>query len=190
MRKVLSSLVLFVGVLALLPAAQASVQMALQLSELVAQSEHVVLANAEQTQSRFAGRVIVTDATLKVVSVLKGSARAGSTLTATYLGGSVGDVGLEVPGAPRFSIGQSAIVFLQRGETGNAHTFNITGMGQGVLPVTGNGKSAEVDTAGTGGAKLMQRDAQGTVVDMPTQPQRKRVLGDVLGEIDQLVKKR
>lgn len=189
MRKQFPWLVLAASLLAL-PVAQASVQLGLALTELVAQSDYVVLASAEHAEARRAGRVIVTDVTLKVITSLKGPALPGSQLTATHLGGSVGEVGLHVPGAPMFKLGQNAIVFLQRPSQTDQPGLSVTGMGQGVLPITGKGSTAQVDTAGTGGAKLMQRDPSGAIVDMPasTSP-RKRVLSDVMSEIDRLVQK-
>jgi len=170
--------------LALSPSARAAVLMALELRQLVEQSDYVVVAKAVDESSRYDDSLIVTDVTLEVVTSLKGAVKPGSSLTATHLGGAVGDIGLHVPGAATFTLGQSSVVFLRHAK-GRA-ALNVTGMSQGVMPVVGTGSGATVETAGSG-ATLMKRDAQGALVEMPTQPVRTRVLADLLAEIDQLV---
>ncbi|MEY4575613.1 MAG: hypothetical protein RL701_316 [Pseudomonadota bacterium] len=177
-------------------AARAAVVIALELSELVERSEYIVVANAQQATSRYDDHVIVTDVALKVVTSLKGPAKPGSSITVTHLGGEVGDIALRVPGAARFTLGQSAIVFLRRAAAAAAAAaaatsgeLNVTGMSQGVLPIIGTGKAAEVETAGAG-ATLMRRDENGALVNMPSRPAQKRVLSELLTEIDQLVHKR
>jgi hypothetical protein len=174
-------------------AARAAVVIALELSELVERSEYIVVANAQQATSRYDDHVIVTDVALKVVTSLKGPAKPGSSITVTHLGGEVGDIALRVPGAARFTLGQSAIVFLRRAAAAataaTSGELNVTGMSQGVLPIIGTGKAAEVETAGAG-ATLMRRDENGALVNMPSRPAQKRVLSELLTEIDQLVHKR
>ena len=171
--------------LALSSSARAAVLMALDLRQLVEQSDYVVVAKAVDESSRYENTLIVTDVTLEIVTSLKGPARPGSSLTATHLGGAVGEIGLHVPGAASFTLGESAVVFLRHAKRGAA--LNVTGMSQGVMPVLGTGSDATVESAGSG-ATLMQRDATGAMVEMPTQPARKRVLSDLLAEIDQLVR--
>ena len=161
--------------------ASAAVLMALDLRALVKQSDYVVLAKAESQTSRYAQGLIVTDVQLRVVNSLKGSAKVGSMLIATSLGGSVGQVGLRVPGAAQFALGESALVFLRREEASD--DLGVTGMSQGVLPIFGAGSSAQVQLGGKQ-ATLMARDASGAYVPAPA-PQR-RTLADVLNEIARL----
>src|SRR5262245_33202470 len=88
--------------------AQATSLIALDLPELVRQSDYVVVASALRESSRYADKLIVTDFELKVITSMKGSAKPGATLIATEMGGAVDRVGLNVPGAAKFSIGKSA----------------------------------------------------------------------------------
>ena len=161
--------------------ASAAVLMALDLRALVNQSDYVVLANAELQSSRYVDGLIVTDVRLRVINSLKGSAKVGSTLIATSLGGSVGQIGLRVPGTAQFTLGESALVFLRRDEASD--DLSVTGMSQGVLPIFGAGSSAQVQLGGKQ-ATLMTRDASGAYVPAPA-PQR-RTLADVLNEIARL----
>jgi hypothetical protein len=166
--------------------AAASSLIALDLPGLVEQSDYVVIGNAASQTSRYADGAIVTDVTLKVISSLKGNAKPGEKLVVTHLGGAVGQVGLRVPGAASFKLGQSAVVFLRR--TGRAgDDLNVTGMSQGVMSISGSAGSEQVES-GTAGATLMQRNAQDQLV--PTEPaSQKRPLATLLTEIDQLVKR-
>jgi len=86
--------------LALSSSARAAVLMALDLRQLVEQSDYVVVAKAVDDSSRYENTLIVTDVTLEIVTSLKGPARPGSSLTATHLGGSVGEIGCMYPVPP------------------------------------------------------------------------------------------
>lgn len=169
------------------PTAQAAVLMSLDLPALVEQSDVVVIANAVKQSSRYVDKLIVTDVTLKVIAGLKGTAAPGELLTVTHLGGAVGDVGLRVPGAATFRLGQSAVVFLRRAPGGD---LNVTGMSQGVMPISGQGTGQQVESS-THGAALMQRNANGQLVekekDAASSP---RALSDLIAEIEQLVRTR
>ncbi|MET0384534.1 MAG: hypothetical protein ABW321_01180 [Polyangiales bacterium] len=164
--------------------ARAGTLLALDLPALVAQSDYVVVANAQSEASRHDKGAIVTDVTLKVITSLKGAAKPGDTLIATHLGGAVDRVGLRVPGAAKFKLGQGAVVFLRRAEA--SKDLNVTGMSQGLMPIVGQGDSATV-TPSESDATLMQRDADGKLVEVhrSTQP---RLLRELLTEIEQLVK--
>jgi hypothetical protein len=170
------SLILSAGALA-----HAATLIALDLPALVRDSDYVVVANAEHESARYQDKLIVTDTTLRVITSLKGSAKPGATLIATHLGGAIDRVGLRVPGAAQFKLGESAIVFLRRA----GEDLNVTGMSQGVLPITGAGASAQVLPGGSG-ATLMQRASDGTLTEKPAQPAPPRSLSDMLAEIERL----
>jgi hypothetical protein len=161
--------------------AHAATLIALDLPTLVHDSDDVVVANAERESARYRDKLIVTDTTLRVITSLKGSSKPGATLVATHLGGAVDRVGLRVPGAAQFKLGESAIVFLRRA----GDDLNVTGMSQGVLPISGNGASAQVLPGGSG-ATLMQRAPDGTLTEKPAQPAPPRSLSDMLAEIERL----
>jgi hypothetical protein len=165
-----------------IPSAHAAVLMSLDLPQLVEQSDLVVVGSAQKQSSRYVDKLIVTDVSLKVVTSLKGSAKAGDVVTVTHLGGSVGEVGLQVPGAAAFKLGESAVVFLRRVPSGD---LNVTGMSQGVMPIKGQGAEQQVMPGGSG-AELMQRDDDGRLVEKPVQRQQPRVLTDLVAEIQRL----
>jgi hypothetical protein len=73
-----------------------------------------------------AGRSIVTTVTFRVERVFKGDARDSVSLE--FLGGRLGDVGLEVPGSPRFQPGQRDVICARGGE---ARVSPIVGFNQG-----------------------------------------------------------
>lgn len=161
--------------------ARAATLLALDLAELVRTSDYVVVANAQSENSRYANKLIVTDVELRVITSMKGSAKAGDTLVATHLGGSVDRVALTVPGAASFKLGQSAIVFLQRAPGGV--DLRVTGMTQGVMPILG----AEVQTGGAEpGTTLMQRDAKGVLVEAQAKPALRQPLDAMIAEIEKL----
>jgi hypothetical protein len=166
------------------PATHAAVVMALDLPALVEQSELVIVAAAQKQSSRYVNKLIVTDVTLQVIDKLKGNTQPGETVVVTHLGGSVGDIGLSVPGAASFKLGQSAVVFLKRARSGSGD-WNVTGMSQGVLPITGQGAAQNVMPGGDGAA-LMARDGEGRLVERHT-PAAPRMLTDVVSEIRQLI---
>jgi hypothetical protein len=163
--------------------AHAATLIALDLPELVRTSDYVVVANALNESSRYADKLIVTDVELRVITSMKGSAKPGETLVATHLGGAVDRIGLRVPGAASFKIGQSAIVFLRRAPGGG--DLNVTGMSQGVMPILGNA----VQTGGVApGTTLMQRDAKGVLVEAPAKAAESKPLSDLITQIEELAK--
>jgi hypothetical protein len=179
----LVTLAMLVAPGSLLPRTRAAVMIALELGELIAQSDHIVVAHPESQSSRYVEGLIVTDVSLRVISTLKGSTPVGATLIATHLGGSVDRVGLSVPGAARFTPGRSAIVFLRRAE--GSHELNVTGMSQGVMPIIGEGAAAQVQTGGDR-ATLMQKNASGTYVPAPS-TSRHQALSTMVAEIERIV---
>lgn len=144
---------------ALLGTARAATLYAADLAQLVRMSDYVVLAKAESRAPRKVEStgLIVTDVKLRVTLPLKGATKAGDALTATLLGGSIGDVALTVPGEATIPDDRGAIVFLRRTSNGE---LNVSGMGQGVLSITGQGTAAMVNPSATD-AELVQNDGSG-----------------------------
>lgn len=171
----LRSIVLLVAVF-LTASAQAAVLVAMDLPELVSQSDLIVVGSATKQSSRYVNKLIVTDVTLAVSSTLKGSTK--ESVVVTHLGGSVGEVGLNVPGAAAFKLGENVVVFLRRVPSGD---WNVVGMSQGIMKISGE----EVLPGGVG-AELMERDPEGRLRELKT-PAAPRALPDLLGEIRRLV---
>lgn len=107
---------LAVGVLALLSAslAGATVLVALQVEDLAQISPMVLVGEVNSVESewnsqktRIHTRVLITP-----TEVLKGPADLG-TVKVKFLGGQVGDTVAQLPGAPRFEVGEKVLVFLE-----------------------------------------------------------------------------
>lgn len=164
---------LLVGLLALTAAsvavggsARAATVRALSLDELTAAAELIVVGQARERQSRWSdsGRLIVSDVAVGVERVVKGRATAGQDLVVTHLGGSIGDLGLRVPGAAAFELGGRAVLFLRaHPATGE---LRVVGMSQGALPVVLR-EGGQVVLPGAHGAALMAADVDGALRPAP-----------------------
>jgi hypothetical protein len=145
---------------ALASTAAATLSEALSLDELRAASEHIVLGEVVRRQARRepTGR-IVTDVEVRVLESLRGDAQPGETLAFMRLGGILGDLGMQVAGAPTFEGGGRYVLFLRRLGSG---VLRPVGMSQGVMPVTEDGRGRTVRPGGAG-LGLVRRDGQGTL---------------------------
>jgi hypothetical protein len=98
-----------------------------------------VTGRASRVEMRGAKRLIVTDVTFRVDKVVKGEPRRLATLT--FLGGSIGEVRMDVPGMPTFMVGDRDVVFVNRGRP---TLMPIVGLFHGRFHVvTGPGGSGE-----------------------------------------------
>jgi hypothetical protein len=140
--------------------AHASVVKALSLEQLTAKADEILVAvPTEQRPRRHVdGKLIVTDVSLQVQDVLKGSHKAGEIARATVLGGTLDGVALQVPGEASFAIGQRVLVFLQRAP--RSKDLRVVGMSQGVLPLREEAGTTMV-IPGAGGAALVDRGSDG-----------------------------
>lgn len=165
------------------PAVRASVVLALDLAQLVAHADHVVVVTAVSESARWSrtGRQIVTDVELRVEQTLKGPTRVGQVLVATRLGGTLGDVALQVPGEARLAAGQRALVFLEASDG----ELRFVGMSQGVLALAGSGAQT-MALPGGGGMALVERAEDGTLVAGAPALARGRRLDELAAEIRRL----
>lgn len=147
----------------MIPTAQGSVVRALSLEDLVGRADHIVVAVPEEKQSRRHddGRLIVTDVSLRVKQVLKGSSKAEGVVIATRLGGRIDSVALQVPGEATFAIGERVLVFLRRfGPEGGTQQLRVVGMSQGVMPLAKHGTTTMVYPGG-GHSALVEQEPTG-----------------------------
>lgn len=167
------------------PAARASVMLALDLAELVDLSDQIVVARAHGQQSRWhaGGRLIVTDVRLVVETALKGPATPGQSLVATRLGGRLEKLALRVPGSASFVLGQRVLVFLYRVPSGD---LRVVGMSQGVLAVELQQGVLSV-LPGAAEQALLGWQVDGSLAAAPDAMLHPRPLVDVLAEIRRLV---
>ncbi|MGQ0737087.1 MAG: hypothetical protein ACT4QD_26005 [Acidobacteriota bacterium] len=86
---------------------------------MVASAGEIFLGEVVERASRFVERdgkrLIVTDITFRTVEVLKGA--PGTLRTLTFLGGTIGDVHMEVQGMPWFLVGDKDVLFVRDGRS-------------------------------------------------------------------------
>jgi hypothetical protein len=116
---------------------------------LVTRARTVFVAEAVDVSSRWvstgSGRAIVTVVTFKVRRTLKGELGAQTQLE--FLGGTVGEYRMEVPGIPRFRVGDEDVLF-------------VDDRGQPVSPVVGfmHGRFRVLEEPGTGRRSVARHD--------------------------------
>jgi hypothetical protein len=152
MRKL--SLLLALAALSLVALhAQASLTRAMDLSELTASAERVVVADVARVTSQWDDdhRNIVTTVEIAVQESWKGSPPSDGKIRIRQPGGTVGDVEMTVVGMPRFSVGEHALLFLQQ--------QSVVGMGQGKRPLHWDTSEKRwlVESADTAGAVRLDR---------------------------------
>jgi len=166
--------------------AAASTVRALSLEELTRKADVIVVGVADEAQSRrhIDGRLIVTDVSLHVEQVLKGSASATDTLIVTLLGGALDGVGLDVPGEASLPRGQRALVFLQHAP--RSHDLRVVGMAQGVMPIETQGQTLMV-LPGAGAGALVERGSDGALHPAPAPLMQPEPADSVLDRVRKLV---
>jgi len=143
--------------------AEATVTEALSLRELVASASHVALVTCEGERTSWDDRRrIVTDFSLRVEEVMKGSAAVGGTLTMRRLGGVIGDLGMRIEGEPALTHGTRYLVFLRS----FGGVLRPVGMSQGVLRVRAHAGAWIVEPGG-GGLALVHRVHGGQLQPAP-----------------------
>jgi hypothetical protein len=113
---------------------EATTAVRLSLEDLTAVSSAVVHGTVVDTQSRWneTRSLIVTDVRIRVADMVKGS--PAGEITVTQLGGEVGKLKTEVPGAADFRAGEETVLFLA--EDGRGGGLVVAGLSQGRFDVT------------------------------------------------------
>ena len=116
---------------------------------MVARAQSVFVGQTLDVQSRWvstsSGPAIVTVVTFKVIRALKGG--LGGQTQLEFLGGTVGEYRMEVPGIPRFRVGDEDVLFVDE-------------RGQPVSPVVGfmHGRFRVLEEGGTGRRSVARHD--------------------------------
>lgn len=111
------------------------------LVELAREADLVVVGTVQSTAGRYEDppnqHRIVTDATIHVNRVVRGELGPVDPLVVTILGGTVGESGQLVPGAPRLGEGDEVVLFLRSGKRKSDGSWRRTviGLSQGVFHV-------------------------------------------------------
>jgi hypothetical protein len=123
-------------VLLLAPRARATLMRGLSLRALCAQSQHIVLARAIESQCvslPIAGqRMIVTETKVRIEDALEKVAPGSAEVVVRTLGGVLNGVGELVHGQAELLFGQPCLAFLKRADDG---ALWVTGMAQGHYPI-------------------------------------------------------
>jgi hypothetical protein len=166
--------------------ARASVVQALSIEQLTSKADEILIAVPTEQRARRheGGKLIVTDVSLRVESVLKGKSKVGKTARATVLGGTLDGVALQVPGEASFAIGRRVLVFLHRAQS--SQDLRVVGMSQGVLALRDQDGTTMVMPGGQDAA-LVDRGASGTLEEAPAALQRPEPLTALVERIRALV---
>jgi hypothetical protein len=166
--------------------AHASVVQALSLEQLTSKADEILIAvpTAQQARRHVDGKLIVTDVSLRVESVLKGKSKVGKTARATVLGGTLDGVALAVPGEASFALGKRVLVFLHR--VPRSSDLRVVGMAQGVLALREQDGATLVMPGGQGAA-LVDRGESGQLEDAPAALERPEPLDALVERIRALV---
>jgi hypothetical protein len=107
---------------------QASLMRAMNLGELVALSDAIVIGKVVSHNAAWdlQHRRIISSIEVDIEETWKGPEAENRRITIIEPGGTVGDIEMTVHGMPSFSVGEKSLLFLQ----GQRH-LQVVGMGQG-----------------------------------------------------------
>jgi len=144
----------------------------LDLEELTATSDRIVVGEVESIESlRHDGR-IVTDIELRVDEHWKGASDAPDSVTIRQPGGRIGDTVTRVHGMPRFREGEQTVLFLDGHPDQNL--YSVTGLRQGKFHIAvGPDGETEFVVPRLGGVQLVEPNGGGD------QPELKRNLEEI-----------
>jgi len=156
------SLPVFMGVLAAVlwaSPSDASIVLALELDELVQQSDRIFVGRVAYSESfTYPNGHIGTWHRIEIERDVRGTLSSEREVIVETLGGSIGDLGMRIEGEPTFTVGERVMVFGTDG--GSIQSVRPVGMGQGVMRIR---NEAGVDRVRQtrAGMLLMRRNAQG-----------------------------
>lgn len=139
--------------------AEGSVVEGLELDELVAEADRIVLGHVLLSESflRSNGQ-IWTWHRIGVERAIRGSAAAQDEVIVETMGGQIGEIGMRVEGEATFQVGERVLLFVHGG--GAYKAFRTVGMGQGVMRIRRE-NGAETVRQSREGLMLLRRDAEG-----------------------------
>ncbi len=123
--KTLPLLATLAALLTTAPSAKASLVRAMDLAELTAAADKVVVGNVAKVECQWDRdhRNIYTTIEIEVQESWKGITPANGRILLRQPGGTVGEIEMTVIGMPTFSPGERAVLFLEKA--------SVVGMGQG-----------------------------------------------------------
>jgi len=165
--------------------AEGSIVQGLDLEELVANADRIVLGRVLLSESfpRSDGQ-IATWHRIEVKRELRGHAPGETEVIVETLGGQLGELGMRVEGEPTFEVGERVIVFIRDG--GPYTAFRPVGMGQGVMRVRRE-QGVDTVTQNRDGLLLMRRGTKGGLEPSPGALPGKERLDTLLLKLQELV---
>ncbi len=168
--------------------ANGSIVQALDLSELVAQSDRIVVGRVVLAEAFQRGDgTIATWYRVEVERELRGDAPTKDDepeVIIQVLGGQIGDLGMRVEGEPTFSVGERAVIFMREG---NQLAFRPVGMAQGVMRIRMDAGDETVFQSREG-LLLVRRGADGLLKRSPGALPRKERLKAFLERVSTIVR--
>lgn len=141
--------------------AGASIVKGLELGELVANADRIVLGRVVFSESfQRSDGTLGTWHRIDIERDVRGNAGGDTEVIVETLGGQIGDVAMHVEGEPSFEIGERVVVFIRGG--GPYAAFRPVGMAQGVMRVRSE-QGVETVAQSREGLMLVRRNAQGTL---------------------------
>ena len=147
--------------------AAGSLIQALDLAELTARAERIIVAQVVSVKGEWdsSGRNIHTRIEITVEEAWKGSTAVSERLVIVQPGGSVGDIEMRVHGMPSFAPGERAVLFLA-GQVAP----RVVGMSQGKRPVRWDGTTKRWVAQAAEHSAVVRRDSQGRLQPVPAEP--------------------
>lgn len=168
--------------------AHGSIVQALDLSELVAQSDRIVVGRVVLAEVFQRGDgSITTWYRVEVERELRSDAPTRDEepeVIVQVLGGQIGELGMRVEGEPRFSVGERAVIFMREG---NQLAFRPVGMAQGVMRIRMD-EGAETVFQSREGLLLVRRGPDGLLRRSPGALPRKERLDAFLDRVSTIVR--
>jgi hypothetical protein len=154
--------------------ANASIVQGLELQELVAHADRIVLGRVLFSESfQHPNGQLGTWHRISVEREIRGQAPDEQEVMVETLGGQIGDIAMRVEGEPSFTVGERVLVFIRDG--GPYTAFRPVGMGQGVMRVRTE-QGVETVSQNREGLMLMRRNEKGRLERSPgALPQKERL---------------
>jgi len=139
--------------------AHASIVQGLDLGELVANADRIVLGRVVFSECfQRSDGTLGTWHRIDVERDVRGNAGGDTEIIVETLGGQIGDIAMRVEGEPSFTVGERVVVFIRGG--GPYAAFRPVGMAQGVMRVRWK-QGVETVRQSREGLMLVRRNAQG-----------------------------
>ena len=175
-RSLVTALTVSLVLVALAPAARATIMLPLSLEDLTRQSAAVVRARVvDQSAAWDEGHQrIYTRTTLQPIDPIHQTAKLPGQLVVRSLGGEVGEVGMQVAGTPSFTLGEEVLVFL-RADPGAPALFQVVGMAQGKYHIEHEAKGRVIAVPSVEGLAFAKPGADGVIRVDPSVPDPTRI---------------